>query len=109
MAKYTNKKVTAGKTDYNLPTFGYQSAMVLLLSGGISTWFMPYVLSFTGIDRRLLVIVCNALILGFATAFVRFFIESKRGFCRKFWVAYGIFGAAFAIISYFWMYLGTYI
>lgn len=97
------------KTDYDIPRFGIKSSLVLILSGIMSTLILPFLLSLVGIDKNISIVIGNTIILGFALAYCRFFIETKRGICKKFWQTYIGFGSAFLIISFFWMYLQTYI
>ncbi|MGG7178176.1 hypothetical protein ACQPU1_11305 [Clostridium paraputrificum] len=109
MAKVINKKKLVAKTDYDIPMFSVKSAMIIILAGTISSLFVPFILGFIGIDRNISIVIGNALILGFALSYTRFFVETKRGFCKKFWNTYAGFGVAFGVISFFWMYLQTYI
>ena len=58
--------------------------------------------------KSALVILASSLVGTFITSFgfvwTRFFIDSKRGFCKKFWQQYIIWGIAFGLITYFWMF-----
>lgn len=101
-------QLSAKKTDYNIPTFGFKSALIIVAGGALGTVVAPYLLSIIGISKSLGVVMGNALITSFAIAYTRFFVESKIGFCKKFWMTYGIFAVSFGIISYFWMYLDVY-
>ena len=97
------------KSDYGIPRFSFKSALALIIGGTISTILVPYLLTFIGVDFGTGVIIGNTFILGFVLAYSRFFIETKQGFCKKFWFTYIGFGLAFGFISFFWMYLNTYI
>lgn len=108
MAKVINNKLVT-KTDYDIPRFGAKSALVLILASTLSSVFVPFLLSFLGIDRNISIVIGNTIILGFALPYTRFFVETKRGFCKKFWYTYAGFGLAFGCISFFWMYLNAYI
>lgn len=109
MAKVINKNEFASKTDYNIPTFGVKSSLALILAGALSTVFIPLLFSLIGIDKRISIVIGNTVILGFALAYTRFFIESKRGFCKQFWYTYAGFGTMFGFISFFWIYLNAYV
>lgn len=102
----TNPRV---KTDYNIPQFSLKSSLIILLGAIVSTIVFPYILSLIGVSYKIGVVIGNTLILGFILAYVRFFVETKRGLCNKFWITYLGFGVAFGCISFFWMYLDTYI
>lgn len=104
------KAVNTGvKTDYEIPRFGIKSSLFILASGIISGILIPWILSLVGISYQISIVIFNGVILGFGLAYSRFFIETKRGFCKKFWHTYIFFGLIFSTISFFWMYLETYI
>lgn len=110
MAKYTtNQSKPQVKTDYNIPRFSLKSSLCIILGAAGSTIVFPYLLSLLGISYSTGVVIGNTLILGFVLAYVRFFVETNKGFCKKFWMTYIGFGAAFGFISFFWMYLNTYV
>lgn len=108
--KYTKAKVFAsGKTDYGIPTFSFKSSLVIMLGAVNSTFIVPYILSFIGIDFKLGVMIGNATITSYALAYSRYFIETNKKYCKGFWITYGGFALAFCIIAFFWMYLNAYI
>jgi hypothetical protein len=108
MSSNTQKRV-GFQTDYNIPRFGFKSALILILAGILSTFFLPYVLGYMHVPNKIAIVFCNMFIMGYAIAFVRFFVETKRGFVRKFWLTYLFFGVMFGCISYFWLYLDVYL
>lgn len=109
MAKVQEQRRQGFKTDYNIPMFSYKSAFLLIFSGIVSTLVIPSLLSLIGIPANVAIIICNTLILGYAVAYSRYFIETKKGYCKKFWYTYIFFGIMFGIVSYFWLYLEVYI
>ena len=116
VSKYVKGKKTTqvksfanSKTDYGIPTFGFKSSLVIMLDAVISTFIVPYILSFIGIDFKTGVILGNATITSYALAYSRYFIETKKKYCKGFWMTYGGFALAFCIIAFFWMYLEAYI
>ncbi|PRR81791.1 hypothetical protein [Clostridium vincentii] len=109
MSKVVKKNMAMGKTDYDIPTFSFKSAFVLVAAGALATFIVPFLLSLVGIDRDISIVLGSGIILGGALAYSRFFIETKRGKCKKFWYTYLGFGVIFLIISFFWVYLGSYI
>ena len=50
------------------------------------------------------ILLGNTFITSFGFVWTRFFIDSKRGFCKKFWQQYIIWGITFGLITYFWMF-----
>lgn len=106
---FSVSKLQAKKTDYNIPTFGYKSAFIILLGAVIATIIIPSILSLLGISNSLSIFIGNTFITSFSISYARYFIESKRGFCKGFWINYLFFALSFALISYLWKYLNFYI
>ena len=110
MAKNNTKQAKPQiKTDYNIPKFSLKSSLTIIGGAFVSTVVFPYLLSLIGIRFNIGVVIGNTFILGLILAYTRFFIETKQGFCKSFWMTYAGFGAAFGFISFFWMFLGSYI
>ncbi|MBS6007293.1 MAG: hypothetical protein KIB43_10070 [Clostridium baratii] len=84
-SKKTNqvKSFANSKTDYGIPTFGFKSSLVIMLGAVISTFIVPYILSFIGIDFKTGVILGNATITSYALAYSRYFIETKKKYPRN--------------------------
>ena len=97
-------ELQAKKTDYNIPTFGFKSALLIIAGGIVGTMILPMLLSL-----NLSIVLGNTFITSLAIAYSRFFIETKRGYCKAFWINYGLFALSFGIISYFWRYIGLFI
>lgn len=102
-------ELQAKKTDYNIPTFGFKSALLIIVGGIVGTMILPMLLSVFGISLNLSIVLGNTFITSLAIAYSRFFIETKRGYCKAFWINYGLFALSFGIISYFWRYIGLFI
>lgn len=102
-------ELQAKKTDYSIPTFGYKSALVILLGAVIATIIIPSILSVLGISNSFSILIGNTFITSFSISYARYFIESRKGFCKGFWLNYLFFAVSFAIISYLWGYLNFYL
>lgn len=102
-------ELRAKKTDYDIPTFGFKSALVIILGAIIATIVLPIFLGIFGVSLNLSIVLGNTFITSLAIAYSRFFIETKRGYCKAFWINYGLFALSFGIISYFWRYIGLFI
>lgn len=102
-------ELQAKKTDYDIPTFGFKSALVIILGAIVGTMIFPILLGVFGISLNLSIVLGNTLITSLSIAYSRFFIETKRGYCKAFWINYGLFALSFGIISYFWRYIGLFI
>lgn len=106
MKKATSyKTLEAKRTDYNIPTFGYKSALVLLLGGVVGTIIFPMFLSLFGVNTNFGVLIGNTFIMSFSISYSRYFIETKKGYCKSFWLNYAFFAFSFGIMSYLWKYL----
>ena len=102
-------ELQAKKTDYNIPTFGFKSALLIIAGGIVGTMILPMLLSVFGISLNLSIVLGNTFITSFSISYARYFIESRKGFCKGFWLNYLFFAVSFAIISYLWGYLNFYL
>ena len=98
----TEKKIE-GK-DEKVNSFSIKSALVILVSSLTGTIVFPVLLLFFGVNMNLSILLGNTFITSFGFVWTRFFIDSKRGFCKKFWQQYIIWGITFGLITYFWMF-----
>ncbi|WP_124059535.1 hypothetical protein [Vaginisenegalia massiliensis] len=74
------------KTDYDIPKFGYKAALVML-SGIMLVWLgLPSLLKWLGIDYYWGMILIGGFLCGFIVAFTQYFIQTKQGFSRRFWL-----------------------
>lgn len=97
------------KTDYDIPTFSFKSAIIILLGAIVGNIFFPMLLTSFGASTNFSVMIGNTFITSLTLVFVRYFIESKKGFCKGFWLSYLFFGISFGIISYLWKYLNFFV
>lgn len=103
--KEADFKVLEGKrTDYDIPMFGFKSAFIILISAIIGSILVPMFLSNLGMDVKLANIIGNLIFPGLGIAYTRYFIESKKGLCKGFYLTYLLFSLSFGIITYFWRY-----
>ncbi|EKY28617.1 hypothetical protein [Clostridium celatum] len=97
------------KTDYDIPTFGFKSALLIVGAAIVSTIVIPMLLQFTGLNFEVVAIIANTLITSYAVAYSRYFIESKKGYCKKFWYTYLIFAVSFCVIGFLWLIMSVYV
>lgn len=102
-------ELRAKRTDYDIPTFGFKSALIILLGAIIGTIIFPWFLGIFGVSSNFSIMIGNTFITSFVLVYVRYFIESKKGFCKSFWISYLFFGISFGIISYLWRYLNFFV
>lgn len=97
------------RTLYNIPTFTYKSAFMLIASATVGCFLLPLLLSKIGLDMKLAGVLGGTFIAPLGIAFSRCFIESKEGFGKTFAKIYVGFGLALGFISIFWIYFENYI
>lgn len=102
------KTLEAKRTDYDIPTFGFKSAFLIVFGGSVGSIVFPFLLGYLGVDKNLSILIGSIIFPGLAIAYSRYFIESKKGICKEFWISYGMFSLSFGIITYFWRYIGLY-
>ncbi|MDU5110374.1 MAG: hypothetical protein E6248_07995 [Clostridium sp.] len=102
-------ELRAKRTDYNIPTFGFKSALVILLGAITGTIIFPLFLSIFGVSFNFSIMIGNTFVTSFAIAYARYFIETKKGKCKGFWLSYLFFGVSFGIMSYLWKYLNFFL
>ncbi|WP_300383762.1 hypothetical protein [Clostridium sp.] len=102
------KTLEAKRTDYDIPTFGFKSAFLIVFGGVVGSVVFPFLLSYLGVGKDLSMLIGNILFPSLAISYSRYFVESKKGICKEFWINYGIFALSFGIITYFWRYLGVF-
>lgn len=79
-------KITFGDTDYNIPSFGYRSSAFIILTSTLIIFLIPswFEILFKGIKWPGLIV--SSLMIGFVFGYGQFFLQSKKGFCRPFWI-----------------------
>ena len=79
-----------GKTDYDIPMFGFKSALFILMTTMLS------LLNYLKIDFRIPNALISGIVCGFSVAYSQFFIERKKGVCKNFWIV----GTIFSLIAF---------
>lgn len=80
-----------GVTDYDIPMFGFKSALLIFLLTTISLFLCVHVSDLLSINSCLPTATITGLVAGFSVAFSQFFIERKTGVCKNFWIVAAIF------------------
>lgn len=99
-------KSSAGMTDYDIPVFGYRSALIILLITFVSLFVIPQICEWIGIDYRFPTIIFGSMISGFSVAFSQFFIERKTGICKSFWIVGSLLSVFVALLIFIVIYAG---
>ena len=100
-------KQVMGETDYDIPTFGYKSSFVILISIVLSMFIVPFGCDLLGIDYRLPTVIIGGLASGFSAAYAQFFIQSKKGITRSFWIVGSLLSLFSALIIAALVYTGV--
>lgn len=93
-----------GKTDYNIPMFGYKSSLLIV---GVETIVVLLIVLLTNIlslDFRFWLTLLSPLSLALTISFSQNFIETKRGFGKNFYITFVIIEFIFVTIFYLAMY-----
>ena len=83
-----------GKTDYDIPMFGFKSALFILMT--LSLLICINILNYLKIDFRIPNALISGIVCGFSVAYSQFFIERKKGVCKNFWIV----GTIFSLIAF---------
>ena len=106
LEKEEKKKAQEEKKEEK-PFFNWKSMAVVLVGATFAVTLFPFMLSFIGVPIHIGSVIGNTFITSFACAWTRFFVDTKRGYCKEFWQQYAIFALLFGGISYFLIYRRT--
>lgn len=107
MEREEKKKAQEEKKEEEKPFFNWKSMAVVLVGATFAVTLFPFMLSFIGVPIHIGSVIGNTFITSFACVWTRFFIDTKRGYCKEFWQQYAIFALLFGGISYFLIYRRT--
>lgn len=94
-------KTILGHTDYDIPMFGYRSAFLsisLIFLSLVVSYFISYLFL---LDYRYCVLIISSLTSGASFAFSQFFIETKRGLCKEFYIIFILLSLISFVVIYF--------
>lgn len=74
------------KTEYNIPTFGYKSAFLILCFTFFPLLIIPKLTQFIGWDQRFFTMIITACCSGFSVAYAQYYIENKAENKKSFWI-----------------------
>lgn len=95
-----NYKNVFGITDYDIPMFGFKSALFILVMTMISLLACINFFHYLNIDFRLPNAIISGIVCGFSVAYSQFFIERKKGLCKNFWIVGIVMSIASFIIIF---------
>ena len=84
------------KTDYDIPMFGFKSALFILMTTMLSLLICINILNYLKIDFRIPNALISDIVCGFIVAYSQFFIDRKKGVCKNFWIV----GTIFSLIAF---------
>lgn len=96
-----------GKTDFNIPMFGYRSAMIIfgftlcivLLTIGICQTI--------GIDQKFPLLLTTSLAFASSIGYSQYFFERKKGFTKGFWITVSLVFGFCIVLLYLVLYQGV--
>ena len=92
------------ETNNNIPRLGYKSAFLIGLSAFLGSFMIPLFLEKLGITWKMIHVIISGALPAYTTAFALYFIESDKGYTKRFWQVFiGLF-LIISFISFFWMY-----
>lgn len=95
-----------GQTDYDIPTFGYKSSFIIMLSVLLTLFIVPMICDSIGIDNRIPTVILGGLASGYSAVYTQFFVERKKGFTKSFWIVGGLISLFCAGIIFVLVYTG---
>lgn len=110
--QYKNRKkprkyrTSLGTTDYDIPMFGYRSALIILLVTFLALLIIPAICDLINVNYHLPTVILGGLCSGFLVSFSQFFIERKIGICRSFWIVGGLLSLFVAMMLFLLIYAG---
>ena len=78
-----------GVTDYDIPMFGFKSALLILGATMLSLIVCVNCFHYLHIDFRLPNAIISSIVCGLSVAYSQFYIERKKGMCKSFWIVAG--------------------
>lgn len=100
----TQYRTGMGRCDYNIPMFGYRSALLICLCLFGSLFFGSFIGNTLGMDDRWFMVILGGLGCGFSVAYTQFFMERRKGICLNFWIVgilMSMVGASIIFLMYF--------
>ena len=94
-------KTAMGTTDYDIPMFGYKSVLLIIAAMVVSMFVIPAICDLIHIDFRWPFVIIGGLIAGFSVSFSQYFVNSKIGIIKSFWLIGLIWSILIGIIYYF--------
>lgn len=95
-----------GTTDYDIPMFGYRSALLIFTVVFSTLLFIPLLCFAIGVDYRPVTVILSSAAIGLSVGYAQFFIERKKGLCRNFWLVSTLIALGAAVIIAIMMYTG---
>lgn len=92
------------KKNEDIPSFGYKSAFLIGLSAILGSFIIPLLLNKVGITWKLIHVLISGALPAYTTAFSLYFIESDKGYTKRFWQMFIALFVIISFISFFWMY-----
>lgn len=107
--KQTEKKeyhTAMGTTDFNIPMFGYRSALFIMMTILITLLMISAVCGYLQVDNRMPSVILGGLVGGLSVAYSQFYIERRKGICISFWIVTALIASATGALIYLLYFTG---
>lgn len=88
------------KTDYDIPSFGYKSAFLMVGIFIIVLMIIPAIIASVGSIARWPMVILGGLICGFSVAYFQFVREKKEKVDKNFWIVGTLLSLFVGLLSY---------
>lgn len=89
------------KTDYDIPSFGYKSAFLMVGIFILTLMILPATLGSMGIVSRWAFVILGGIICGFSVAYLQIVREKKSKIDKTFWIIGTALSVFIGILIYF--------
>lgn len=89
-----------------IPRFSILSSLLILAAGIVGGVLAPYLFHVLHWDTRIATMLFLPALISLAIAYGQSFIETRSGFCKRFWITLGVAFVILLTLSYFWLYKG---
>ncbi|MGY3749958.1 hypothetical protein [Vagococcus acidifermentans] len=89
-----------------IPKFSIKSAFLLFLSGLVGGVALPYLFYILNLKFTLAILFFLPLCFSLSLGYSMFFIETKSGFCKRFWITTICSFVVLTALAYIWLFKG---
>ncbi len=103
----TDKMVDGQVEQSGVYPFTFSSSLIIMGAGIVGGVVVPACVEAMGVDARLWTVAALSVLVSLALAFTRYFVDSRRGICRGFWVTLAVSFVALVVVLWLLFYRGV--